>query len=511
MLLTAAHGRTCMKNLKYLTLNLVCLALIGWFALTVWQYQTTVTPFAGSDYITFYHALQGNRNIYENSSFTRPVKEKIIPGESITTTYARATTSLNLNTPLMSLYLKGLINFSNQLSIDTAIWTAATFAGAAIGFWMLLSFATPVSNIRTILPLFLALLICGFSLDNFYAGQVSFFIFPVLCLAFKFCYDKRPLGLAITLGILAAIKLFFLIFLIYYLAKKEWRPFLIMMLSFVISFFLPLLYFNSATYLHFFALTHQYSEFVLRSVKARNGSILGFISNLTYFLNSKITIGQLRYIAYGAVVYFLVRSAIYDRHVLQKLPAFSEELRFSFYIIIGLLCSPLAWIYYFVFLIVPIVVLFKVNQHYQLGKLFYFLVFFGLTLTSISYSAVSLEKTYWLLCLRQFCAFTTLLCWLIAFIIAASCIQQKKYRAENTYNMLLPLYVFASLIAVIYIQIACGKSYFLTWNKADYLESMKPTKEVITLKSAHKNATGESSKNPYNPLHAKTITQKNTD
>ena len=472
-----------MKNLKSLTFNLVCLTLIGWLAITIWQYQTTVTPYAGSDYVTFYHALHGNRDIYENSSFTRPVKEKIIPGKSITTTYARETTSLNLNTPLMSLYLKGLINFSSQLSVNTAIWTAATFAGAAIGFWILLSFATPVINTHTILPLFFALLLCSFSLDNFYAGQISFFIFPILCLAFKFCHDKQPPALAITLGMLAAMKLFFLVFLMFYLAKKEWRLSLIMMLSFVIFFFLPLLYFNHITYLHFFALTNQYSEFVLRSVKARNGSLLGFIGNLTYFLNSKITIQQLRYIAYGVVAYFLVRSVIYDARVLQKLPAFSEELRFSLYIIIGLLCSPLAWIYYFVFLIVPIVVLFKINQHYQLGKLFYCLVFFGLTLTAISYSAISLEKTYWLLCIRQFCTFTTLLCWLIAFIIAASCIQEKKYRTDNADNLLLPFYIFASSIAVIYIQIVCGKSYFLTWNKAEYIESMKPAQEVVTPKS----------------------------
>lgn len=500
-----------MENLKYLTLNLICLILIGWFALLVWQYQTTVTVFGGSDYVTFYHAFHDNQNIYENSFFVRPLKEEIIPGKSITTLYTKMS-SLNLNTPLMSLFLKGLVNVSDRLSINTAAWIATSLIGAAIGFWILLSFATPIIQIHTILPLFLALLLCSYSLDTLYAGQISFFIFPVLCLAFKFCYDNRPTALAITLGLLAAMKLFFLIFVIYYLAKKEWRSIVIMMLSCFMFFFLPLLYFNSATFVHFFGLTHDYFEIITRSAKARNGSLLGFMSNLAYFLDSKITVLQLRYIAYSVVAYFLIRSVIYDRYVLQKLPAFSKELRFSFYIIVGLLCSPLAWLYYFVFLIIPIAVLFKINQHYQFGKLFYLLFFFGLTLTAISYSGINPEKMRWFFYVRQFSVFTALLCWLIAITEAASSIKEKKIRTSDARNILLPaLYVFASLIAVIYIQVTCGKWYFLTWNKAEYLERMKPTQEVIKPKAAHGEVTGESSKNPYNPVHAKTISQKNTD
>ena len=49
-----------MKNLKYLALNLTSLLMIGWLTLLIWQYQTTVTIYGGSDYVTFYHALHGN-------------------------------------------------------------------------------------------------------------------------------------------------------------------------------------------------------------------------------------------------------------------------------------------------------------------------------------------------------------------------------------------------------------------------------------------------------------------
>lgn len=466
-----------MRNIKNLALNFICLLLIGYGALLAWQYQTTTTPYGTSDYATFYESLRHNQNIYKTHSFVQVLTEKMVNGKpQLTTTYP--TQTVNLNTPLMSLFLKSLVNISNQLNINVATWLIASLVGAAIGVWILISTTTPTQTARLFLPLFLIFLLNGYSLDIITAGQISFFIFPIICLAYRFCCENNPTALAITLGFLGAIKLFFLIFLIYFLAKKTWRPLFIMALSFLIFFCLPLLYFNANTYLHFFSLTHDYFAFIGRSAMARNGSLLGFISNLTYFLNSTITALQLRYIAYAIVAYFIFRSMVYDYRVLQKLPAFSEELRFSFYIIIGLICSPLAWIYYFVFLTIPIVVFYKINQRYQTGMTFYLCFFLGLTLTAISYTIFDPNKTHWFLYIRQISTFTALLCWLIALLICVSRIKQNQYRTEKAGNSLLLIYIVTSLFSIGYCQLVNHQSYFITWNKARFLKDAKPIKEV---------------------------------
>ncbi len=492
-----------MKHIKVLALNVICLLLIGYGAILAWQYQTITTPYGTSDYATFYQTLRHNQNIYKNHQFVQVLSEEIVNGKPQLTT-TRPTESVNLNTPLMSLFLKGLVNTSNQLGINVATWIAAILISAITGVWILISTTTSTQTGRLFLPLLFIFLLNGYSLDTITAGQISFFIFPILCLAYRFCCTNNPTALAITLGLLSAIKLFFLIFLIYFVAKKAWRLLFIMTLSFLIFFCLPLLYFDTNTYLHFFSLTHDYFAFITRSVMARNGSLLGFITNLTYFLNSTINALQLRFIAYAIVAYFIFRSMVYDYRVLQKLPTFSEELRFSFYIMIGLICSPLAWIYYFVFLTIPIIVFYKINQRYQTGMAFYICFFLGLTLTAIPYTIIHPDKTNWLLFIRQTSAFTALLCWLIALLICASHIKKNQYRTKKTGNSFLLIYLFASLFSIGYSQLTNHQSYFITWNKARFLKEAKPIKEVHTI------ITGTDNKNPYNPDHVKTNSQKNT-
>lgn len=466
-----------MKNIKHLALNFICLFLIGYGAILAWQYQTTTTPYGTSDYATFYQTLRHNQNIYKTHTFVRVLTEETVNGKPQLTT-TRPIQSVNLNTPLMSLFLKGLVNMSNQLSINVAAWIIASLISAAIGVWVLISTTASTQTARLFLPLFLVFLLNGYSLDTITTGQISFFIFPILCLAYRFCCTNNITALAITLGLLSAMKLFFLIFLIYFMTKKAWRPLFIMTLSFMIFFCLPLIYFNANTYLDFFSLTHDYFVFIGRSAMARNGSLLGFISNLTYFLHSTITLLQLRYIAYAIVAYFIIRSMMYDRNVLQKLPALSAELRFGFYIIIGLICSPLAWIYYFVFLTIPIVVFYKINQRYQTGIAFYLCFFLGLALTAIPYTMVNPSKTHWLLCIRQISTFTALLCWLIALLICVSRIKQNQYRTEKAGNNLLLIYIFTSFFSIGYTQLVNHQSYFITWNRAHYLKNAKPFKEV---------------------------------
>lgn len=468
-----------MRNIKNLALNFICLLFICYGTLLAWQYQTTSTPYSTSDYSTFYQNLRNTQNIYQTYNFAQILSKKVVNDKPQLTT-TRPTQTVNLNTPLMSLFLKGLVNVSNELSINVAAWLIVSLACAAAGVGILLSTTGSTQTARLFLPLLLIFLLNGFSLDTVTAGQISFFIFPILCLAYRFCYQNNSTALAITLGLLGAIKLFFLIFLIYFVTKKTWRPLLIMTLSFLIFFCLPLLYFNTSTYLHFFSLTHNYFAFINRSAMSRNGSLLGFISKLTYFFNSAITELQLRSVAYAMVIYFIFRSMTYDYRVLQKLPAFSEELRFGFYIIIGLICSPLAWIYYFVFLTIPIVVFYKINQRYQTGITFHLCFFLGLTLTAISYTSLDIDKAQWLLYIRQFSTFIALLCWLIALLICVSRIKQNQYRIEKPGNHLLLIYIIASLFSIGYCQRYSPQSYFITWNKAHFLKYAREIIEIQT-------------------------------
>jgi uncharacterized SAM-binding protein YcdF (DUF218 family) len=89
-----------------------------------------------------------------------------------------------------------------------------------------------------------------------------------------------------------------------------------------------------------------------------------------------------------------------------------------------------------------------------------------------------MTKTPWLLFIRQTSAFTALLCWLFALIICTTCIKENRYRTDKKNHLFIIIYLIASLFSIGYMQATNNKSYFISWNQAQFLKEAKPIKEV---------------------------------
>lgn len=459
-----------MEQTKRFILFIFCTIFVIWFAESNLKYLVMTTPIKYNDFATFHRLLRQKDTTYKSVQYAHIQIHKV-DGNTVKATYGEISDMVNLNTPLMTLLLKGLMNTSDHLTSILWVWIGLSLLGAGLGLWIVLPYfgeaSRPWFYFFLLFPIFL---LSYPAIFNAYGGQISFFIFPFFCLAFILCYSPYQKSAAVLLGLLAAAKLFFALFLLFYGVQRAWKLSAYFLLSFFIFFFAPLFFFSLHDYAAFYKLTHEFFIFIGRSASARNGSLLGFVANIFYFLFPTATLLQLRIAAYLLVGYVVIRAVIFDYRKLCTLPEYRDELRFSFYIIIALLCSPLAWIYYFVFLCAPLAMIFKVSRRYTIPALFYLLFFIAMTLPLFGI-VVFPKYDLPLLVLRQFALSVDLVCWLFCIVWLSHIVRQK-------YFLMVPEYAASqrkilSMICILLI-IVPALSEFALWGNYFFLISYKP-------------------------------------
>lgn len=455
-----------MEQAKHFILFIFCTIFVLWFGLSNLRYLTMSTPIKYNDFATFHHLLRQKNKTYEQVRYAHVTIQEI-KGNEVKATYHDIRDMVNLNTPLMSLFLKGLVNLSEHLTLVLSVWIGLSLLGAGLGLWLLLPYFTENRlHFFWVFPIFLLSYPAAF---NAYGGQVVFFIFPFFCLALILCHSPYQKTTAALLGLLAALKLFFALFLLFYVVQRAWKLSAYFLFSFLIFFFAPLSFFSLQDYAAFYKLTHEFFIFIGRSAYSKNGSLLGFVANIFYFLFPTATLLQLRIFAYLIVGYVVIRAVIFDYRKLCTLPEYRDELRFSFYTIIALLCSPLAWVYYFVFLCAPIAMIFKISRRYAIPALFYLLLFIAMTLPLFGV-VVFPKYDLPLLLLRQFALSADLVCWLFCIVWLSHLVRQKHFlmvpeQAASQGNTL-------SMICVLLI-IVPALSQFVLWGNYFFLVSYK--------------------------------------
>jgi len=419
-----------------------------------------------NDYIALHQSFVSPQNLYKEKHFIRYRKLK---GNTVKLfgIYQNA----NLNTPALNLFLKALIHPKEGLEENVCYWVLFSFIGATLSMVFAIGYIDQKSGFQFLLPGLLLLLLSWPGLYNLNMGQVSFLLLPLLVGAFYANCREYKIITPVILGFIASLKLFFLLFLFYFLLQKKWKALLIFVCTFVFCFSAPLFMYSLNDYRDFFVLLNDKAFiFPLMGLpfNASTSSLIFYISTYLSLPAPAISI-----ILMSVDVLLLILAIIYARKYLITLPRLKEEFIFAFIVIVSLLLSPLGWIYYFVFLLVPTLLVFKIYQ--QQGLPF---SIFALYTTSLALMiAPWINVHYDVLHFKYFSGLLSLILFLVMLHRSAIIVQQNTIVKKNP-----SLLVYLHLMYVICIMLLLYKNFafneFLNPDKVDFF-SMVPEAKFI--------------------------------
>jgi hypothetical protein len=187
---------------------------------------------------------------------------------------------------------------------------------------------------------------------------VSLLLLTMAWLAWK--GDRHALAGAL-LGILAGIKLFFGAFFLFFLARKEWRASIWFAAAGLVSLLVSVLAAGPGSILEYLGVLQDIDWFSA----SWNASILGFVKrvfgepgNASLFSLPLMASILGRVLGLLAAVLLIVMAR---RGRAVEPSADLNDLAFSSCIVLMLLISPLGWIYYFPFLLIPFTVIWRVS------------------------------------------------------------------------------------------------------------------------------------------------------
>ena len=448
-----------MNPIKILFLNIICILLLACFTVFSWQYLMVNTLNFKNDYKTFYLAMKDSNNPYKASYYAHINKITIVNGKK-NIQLLPPTSAINMNTPTMSLLLKSMVSLHRGLVLDSLCWILCSLIGGVIGFAIAVRYLD-MHRIETIYfaPFLLVFWLSWPSLYNLSLGQVVYFVLPVLSLGFLLDYRGHQRSAAIILGLLASLKLFFLIFILLFLIRKQWRLSILFIAAFLVFFFLPLLYFSWKDYIDFYRIAQNDLMFFKRSMLTMNASLFGLFSRAITFFHWTINYAYLRFTILMASIYVLFRCFKYDTYFLRLLPDFSNELRFSFLIVLAIFLSPLGWFYYFLFLLIPVLVISKIATRYRLSKTFFILCALALLFPYLGWLHAIPPSPFFYP--SFYGVFLGLLCWFLTLCSAANAVHRGVPAPIDQPKKLMTMWVLQALLCVALLSVNYGMPYFL--------------------------------------------------
>ena len=264
----------------------------------------------------------------------------------------------NLNTPLLALIMLPF----GWLSYSAALWV-----------WTIISLFAGVLSVLLLQRVFgnrqwssSIILITGFfayypTFINISAGQVELITLLLLVVGWILGRQQQDKWAGIVLGISFSIKLFVGLFLILFLLRRQWRILKWMLISVFVSALIAMLLMGKPVYwqyLHVFEQVKWYSA-------SWNASLYGFLmrvfgspleKNATLFYIPDL-VSYLTVFGVGIIMWGMLQvTRMQKENVKLQDWVKKYDLSFSYTIVAMLLISPLAWIYYFPSLILPLAV-----------------------------------------------------------------------------------------------------------------------------------------------------------
>lgn len=266
----------------------------------------------------------------------------------------------NLNPPFFTLLSFPLAYLSYPQAL--LLWTFLSMLAGGVGILLLQQKLAPNTSILGRLLLLIGFFSYFPSFASVQFGQVTLLLLPLLVLGWRAAHEAKTTKAAIFLALAASLKPFIGLFLFYFLIRKQWRglsAFIAITLSCAL---IAAVFFGPSSYLSYYHTCQQISW----AASNWNVSLYGFLlrliggnePNLAWFpLPGLITwlYPLLTLLLMLAMIRFLMPVTHIDFR--QK-----TDLDFSLIIVGMLLLSPLAWIYYFPFLSIPLFILWQFSK-----------------------------------------------------------------------------------------------------------------------------------------------------
>jgi hypothetical protein len=310
-----------------------------------------------TDFALFHHSaenlLQG-RSLYEPLPAGHPLATRD-PGE-----VGLPPTLPNLNPPFQTALFSPL----GLLKIRTAYlaWTVVSLlcgilAAVLIGLkgigipGKLLGSLVTVNLLLFYFPTLMAVLM----------GQWPLVAFLFLTLAWLAWKEGRHSLAGAILGVLGGVKLFFGAFFLFFLARREWRASILFAAAGLVSVLLSILIAGPGSLLEYFGVLQGVDWFSA----SWNASSLGFVKRVfgepgndpLFMLPLLASILGRVLCLVGVVLLIIMARRGRDQGPAKDL----DDLAFSSCIVLMLLISPLGWVYYFPFLLIPLTVIWRVS------------------------------------------------------------------------------------------------------------------------------------------------------
>ena len=361
-----------LKKISTILLSMLGIVILSGLFSINYTYPLTLgkTSILYSDYGKFYHSqrlfIEG-KNIYSPVYFTRN-KNYSKPGHSLLSNPAANVKPIislagNLNPPFFTLISFPLAYLSYPHAL--LLWTFISMLAGCLGILLIQQKLQP----RSIFSLqHCLLLLIGFmsffpTFVTLQFGQVSLLLLPLLALGWRGAHDQKSTNAAICLGLAASLKPFIGLFLIYFLIRKEWRALVVFILTLFISVLITAAFFGTDTYYTYYQACHQ----IAWAASSWNVSIYGFLLRLIGGAEANtplMPIPGLFNFAYPFLCALLLLALILFLRPLHCIADSQKktDIDFSIILVAMLLLSPLGWMYYFVFLSIPFLILWDFSK-----------------------------------------------------------------------------------------------------------------------------------------------------
>lgn len=287
----------------------------------------------------------------------------------------------NLNPPFFQLLFYPFSFMTYSMSLYA--WTFFSLTCALASLCLVLNILKKTLTIPSLIYISLALLAYFPTYANTFFGQVTMPILLLLCISWKLLDSQKINSAAAILGIAASLKLFLLIFAVFFIARCHWKGLSVFILTIAACFLITLPFYGLNTYNDYlYSLQH-----INWYASNWNASYLGFFTrafgsihekNVPTFFMPYLT--KFLYKFFSFITLMITAFLVYRYRNPQQ-----EQLHldYALFLAIGLLLSPLGWLYYFPILIIPFSILIQLVLQQKLSMNFYLYICSAILLSSI--------------------------------------------------------------------------------------------------------------------------------
>jgi len=329
--------------------------ILGFYIITIFYVSRSIP---GLDFLKFYASAEfysQGKSIYSPAAVDA---YREIPNE-LRSKMTRDTMHPNLNLPFMTLIFLpfGLLD----VNFAYLLWSIISLILGLISSWIIYDILHGQINRSFLMGIPILLFAFFPTFISIVYGQVSLLLLLIVVIAWSALRSENEIIAGIFFGFALNIKIFTGLFLIMFLLQRRTKLILWYFGTFLITNFLALIAFGMETYIEFIqnlstitwygaSWNASFLGFFTRILGGSEGEPLINLPELAYGLNYASTIILLLTLAWAVKTQKIKNKKIYD------------DLLFSLCIVFMLLLSPLGWMYYFVLLIIPVIILWQIKD-----------------------------------------------------------------------------------------------------------------------------------------------------